>query len=96
MPRSLAIFADIGRLDAEHTLTAVLEIREQRAIVRADIDDQVVVAQPEHGGALALQVGKIVAQQFGGAAGVGIFRREDDRRVDGEAELHQLAIAAMQ
>ena len=43
-----------------------------------------------------MQVGEIVAQQFGGAAGVGIFRREDDHRIDRQAELHQVAVAAMQ
>ena len=30
------------------------------------------------------------------AAGVGIFRREDDDRIDGDAELHKFAFAAMQ
>src|ERR1019366_88787 len=48
------------------------------------------------GGGFAVQVGEIVAQQFGGAAGVGIFRREDDDRIDRQAQLHQVAIATMQ
>ena len=68
--------ADIGRLDAEHAVAAVLEVRQQRAVVRADIDHEIVFAQAQHGGGFALQIGEIVAQQFGGAAGVGIFRRE--------------------
>ena len=74
--------ADVGRLDAEHAMAAILEVRQQRAVVGADIDDEVVTAKAEQGGALALQIGEIVAQQFGGAAGVGIFRREDDDRID--------------
>ena len=52
--------------------------------------------KPSMAADFALQVGEIVAQQFGGAAGVGIFRREDDDRIDRQAELHQVALAAMQ
>ena len=88
--------ADVGRLDAEHTVAAVLEIRQQRAVIGTDIDHEIVFAEAEHGGGLALQLGEIVAQQLGGAAGVGIFGREDDHRVDGEAELHQVAARAVQ
>ena len=64
---------DVGRPDAEYTLTAVLEIQEQGAIVRADINDRSLSPRPSMA-ALSLQVGKIVAQQFGGAARVGVFR----------------------
>ena len=39
-----------------------------------------------------VELGEIVAQQLGHAAGVGIFRREDDDRIDRKAELHQLAV----
>ena len=88
--------ADVGRLDAEHAVAAFLEIRQQRAVVGADIDDEVLRPEAEHGGGFAVQVGEIVAQQLGGAAGVGIFRREDDHRIDGKAELHQVALLAMQ
>ena len=45
---------------------------------------------------LGIELGEIVAQELGHAAGVGIFRREDDDRIDREAELHQLAVAAIQ
>ena len=34
--------ADIGRLDAEHAVAAVLEVRQQRAVVGADIDNEIV------------------------------------------------------
>ena len=88
--------ADVGRLDAEHAVSRRLEIRQQRPVIGADIDDEVVLAEAQHSGGLALQIGEIVAQQFGGAAGVGIFRRENNRRIDGEAELHQIAVRAMQ
>jgi hypothetical protein len=88
--------ADIGRLDAEHAVAALLKIRQQRAVIGTDIDHEIVIAETEHGGALALQIREIVAQQFGSAAGVRIFRRKYNNGVDREAELHQVAIAAMQ
>ena len=34
--------AHIRRLDAEDAMSAFLEIRDQRAVIRADIDDEVV------------------------------------------------------
>ena len=39
---SLAILRDIGRLDAENAVAALLEIRDQRAVVGADVDDEIV------------------------------------------------------
>ena len=42
--------ADIGRLDAEHAIAGVLEVRYQRAVIGADIDNEIVRAQPQHGG----------------------------------------------
>ena len=78
-------------------MAAFLEIRQQRAVIGADIDDEIVgfpaPASPTDSRA---ELGEIVAQQLGGAAGVGIFRRKDDDGIDREAELHQLAVAAME
>ena len=37
--------ADVGRLDAEHAVAALLEIRQQRAVVGADIDDEIVACR---------------------------------------------------
>ena len=51
--------------------------------------------RPSIFGDFGVELGEIVAQQLGHAAGVGIFRREDDHRIDRKAELHQLAIAAI-
>ena len=89
--------ADIGRLDAEHAMAAVLEIRKQRAVVRADVDDEIVAgrgrASPR---SRAASSAKLSRSSLRRAAGVGIFRRKDDDRIDGEAELHQFAFAAMQ
>ena len=87
---------DVGRLDAENAVAALLEVRDQRAVVRADVDDEIVLAEAEHLRRLGVKLGEIVAQDPRHAAGVGIFRREDDHRIDGEAELHQFAVAAMQ
>src|SRR5262245_21140804 len=53
--------ADVGWLDPEHTLAAILEIRQERAVIRSDVYDQVLAGEAEHGRALALQVGEVVA-----------------------------------
>ena len=85
-------FAHFGRLDAEHAMAAVLEIAEQRAVVRAEVDHEVALAKLQHGRSLAIEIGEIVAQELRGAAGVGIFRRKDDDGIDRQAELGQVAI----
>src|SRR5215470_12814399 len=79
--------ADLGRLDAEDAV--VLEVREQRAVIRADVDDEILRSKLEQRRGLRIELGKIIAQQLGGAAGVGIFGREDDDGIDRQAELHQ-------
>ena len=86
--------ADLGRLDAENAVA--LEIRKQRPVVRADIDDEVLRPELQHCRRLRIEFGKIVPQQLGGAAGVGIFGRKDDDGIDRQAELHQVALAAVQ
>jgi len=88
--------ADVGRLDAEHAVAAALEVRQQRAVVRADVDDEVERSELQHGRGFGIELGEIIPQQLGGAAGVGIFRRKDDDRIDREAELHQIALGAME
>ena len=40
--------ADVGRLDAEHAVAGVLEIRQQRAVIGADIDHEIVLPQSQH------------------------------------------------
>ena len=45
--------ADVGRLDAQHAMAAVLEVRQQRAVVGADIDNQIVFAETQHRGGFA-------------------------------------------
>ena len=96
MPRWLAMCADVGRLDAEHAVAGFLEIRQQRAVIGADIDHEIVFPQAQHRRGFAGEIGEIVAQQLRGAAGVGIVRRKDDDGIDREAELHQLAVAAVE
>ena len=36
--------ADIGRLDAEHVVASVFKVREQRTVVGADVDHEIVFA----------------------------------------------------
>ncbi len=58
--------------------------------------DQIVLGQAEHLRRLGVEARRNCRAGAGHAAGVGIFRREDDDRIDGEAELHQFAIRAVQ
>ena len=88
--------ADIGRLDAKHAVAGVLEVRQQRAIVGADIDHHIVFAQAQHGGGFTLQISEIVSQQFSGPTGIRIFRRENDDGINCQAELYQVTVAAVQ
>ena len=68
------------------------KLPDQRAVVRADVDDQIVFGQAEHLRRLsAYSSAKLSRRMLGHAAGVGIFRREEDGRIDHQAELHQLA-----
>ena len=62
----------------------------------SDIDNEIVFTEAEHLGRLGIELSKVVAQQLGHAAGVGIFRWKDDDRVDREAELHELAVTAVE
>jgi hypothetical protein len=87
--------ADIGRFDAKHAVAGVLKIRQQRAIVGADIDHHIVFAQAQHGGGFTLQISEIISQQLSCPTGIRIFRRENN---DGSttAELYQVTLAAVQ
>ena len=73
-----------------------MEVAEQRAVVRADVDDQILLPEREQLHHLAIQLGEVLAQDPGRAAGVGVVRREEDGRIDDQAELHQLALRAVQ
>ena len=75
-------------------MSAFLEIGDQRAVVRADIDDQIVGAQREKLRGLSIELSEIVAQQLGHSAGVGISRRKDDGWIDHKAQLDQFALVA--
>ena len=37
----------VGRLDAENAVAAVLEVRDQRAVIGADVDHQIIFAKAE-------------------------------------------------
>ncbi len=76
---------DVGWFDAKNPMTAFLEIRDQRAVVRSDVDGKVIFGKPKHFGGFGIQLRKVVAKDTCHAAGVGIFRRKDDDRIDSEA-----------
>ena len=93
--RDAALIGDlghVGRFDAEDAVPTLLEVRDQRAVVRSDVDRQIVLAETEHLRGFGIEIRKVLAQDPGHAAGVGILRREDDDRIDRDAELHQLAV----
>ena len=87
-------FPHIGRLDTEDAV--VLEVREQGPVVRADVDDELLWPELQHGRSFRIELGKIVAQQLGRAARVGILGRKDDDGIDRQAELHQIAICTVE
>ena len=87
---------DVGRFDAENAMTALLEVRNQRAVIGADIDHEVVAAEAEHFRRFRIQLREILAQDAGHPAGVGIFGRKDNDGIDGEPELDQFAFMAVQ
>ena len=88
--------AHVGRLDAEHAVTAGLEVGEERAVVRADIDDEVGRRERQQRRGFGIKLGEVVAQELGGAAGVGIFGGKDDDGVYCKPELDKLAAGAVQ
>ena len=78
-------------MDAEARL---LEIAQQRPVVGADVNDQVPRHKTQQRRRLAAQFGEVLPQDLRGAAGVGIFGRKQDLRVDDQPELHELALPA--
>ncbi len=96
MPRDGGNLAHVGRLDAQHAVTAGLEVGEERAVVRADIDDEVGRRERQQRRGFGIKLGEVVAQELGGAAGVGIFGGKDDDGVYRKPELDKLAAGAVQ
>ena len=74
-------------------MPAFVEVREQRAVVRADVDDEVVRLERKALLHLAVQLGEVLAQHPRRAARVRIAGREQHRGIDGEAELGEVAVA---
>src|SRR5437899_9990304 len=53
---------DVCRLDPQDTATPLLEVGEERAIVGADVDDEVLGTQAEKRRRLSLKLGEVLAQ----------------------------------
>ena len=80
-----------GRFDPDRpAAVALLELGEQRPVVRADVDHQVVLVDGELGG----QVVEVVVQLAAVAGRVRIVRREHLGRVDDHTELNEGAVIA--
>ena len=77
-------------------MTAGLEILQQGAVVRADIDDEALTVERDYLGAFAVKIGKVVAQDSRRAAKIGITVREQDFGRDFEADLDMPAAATAQ
>ena len=88
--------AGVGRLDAEDAVPAAWKLLEQRAVVRPDVDDQIVGRADRAAATSRVQLGEVLAQDPGRAAGVRVARREEDARVHDQAELDERAAPAAQ
>jgi hypothetical protein len=87
---------DVGRLDAEDAVAAVLEVGDQRAVIRPDINSKIFLAETEHLRRFGIKISEVFPQDPGHATGVGVLGRKDDHGINGEAKLNQFAIRAMQ
>src|ERR1700722_3324212 len=92
-PARLGDLADIGRLDAENAMPRGVKIRQQCAVVGADVDDEIVLPESDQRSRLAVEPSKVLAQNPGRAAGIGVARREQDFGIEAEAELNEFATA---
>ena len=88
--------ACLRRLDAEHAVAAGLEILQQRAVVRADIDDQAVRRERDHVGAFPVKIGEVLAQDARRAAEIRIAVGEQNLCRHLQADLDMAAAGAAQ
>ena len=77
-------------------LVIVFEVAQQVAVVRADIYDQIIRSQFDYAFAFLVHFSKVLSQDLGGAAGVGIARRKEDRGIYDKPELDQMTLGAVQ
>ena len=88
--------AHLRRFDAVDEEAGSLEVAQKRPVIGANVDHQVPRLQTQQRSRLAAQFGKVLAQDPRRAAGIGVFRRKEDLRIDHQAELHELAVPATQ
>ena len=81
----------LRRFDAQHPVPALQEIAEQRAVVRADVDHQIIGRERQHRHRLHIQVGEVLAQDAGRAGQVGIAKGKQHLGIDLEADLDMAA-----
>ena len=76
-------------------MARLLPFAQQRAVVRADVHDESAGAGVDDLGLAILDhFREVLVQDARRAAGVGIIRRKEHRRIDDAAQLHQLAMRA--
>src|SRR6202011_1464733 len=86
----------VRRLNAEDSHAVFLEVAQERAVVGADIDDQLLWLEWIKRVHLARKLGEIFTEDFRRAAGVGIRWREKNRGVYGQSKLSEGAIFTKQ
>jgi hypothetical protein len=69
---------NVGRLDAEHTRAGIFEPREQGAVVRSDVHDEISGAEPKRVHESAAHAPEIVDERRGDARAVRVFPVIDD------------------
>ena len=85
---------DVGRLDAEHAHAFLLEALEQRPVVRADVDREVVGAEPEPFGDVVREAPEVLLEQARHRGAVRVLGEEDDLRRSRVVELREPAARA--
>src|ERR1700674_515162 len=86
----------VSGFDSENPMSAVLEVTQQRAIIRADIDHKVLGGQRVKALHFPVELRKVFAQDFGCATRVRVGRGKQNSWVNDQSQLHQLALAAAQ
>src|SRR5258708_6723165 len=72
------------------------KVAQERAIVGADIDDQIARVHAHNLSTLPIEIREILAQYPRCPAGIGVLRWKQDARIDDQTKLHEFAAIAVQ
>src|SRR5579862_9461605 len=88
--------AHLARLNPKDAMPDIFEIAEQRAVVRANVDGEILWFHRQHGLRLGIKFGEIVPKDLRRAARIRILRRKKNFFVHDESQLNQRAPRALQ